>query len=170
MQKQANLDYVQKRKKAFSPPPGASMHEAGRAMDIDLSSIGVPLSRFWDIAGAHGFRPIIPKPVAGVSESWHFDLPGSHWAVYQYAKSGKPYAQMARSAILAIGVHVDLVADQGIAALQSGLIRLGFDPGPIDGCFGERTKSELRAAGCQLDQPEIRLNELLRAKFPAEHA
>src|SRR4051812_20640035 len=43
MQKQANLDFVQKRKTAFSPPPGGSMHEAGRAMDISLESMGVPL-------------------------------------------------------------------------------------------------------------------------------
>ena len=52
MQNEANLDYVQHRKKAYSPPPGSSMHEAGRAMDIDLSSIGVPLAQFWDIAKA----------------------------------------------------------------------------------------------------------------------
>src|SRR4051812_43100807 len=50
MQRQANADFVEGRKKAFSPPPGGSMHEAGRAMDIDLSSIGVPLKAFWDIA------------------------------------------------------------------------------------------------------------------------
>lgn len=46
MQRQAHLDSVEKRKKAFSPPPGGSMHEAGRAMDIDLSSMGVPLKQF----------------------------------------------------------------------------------------------------------------------------
>ncbi|SRR5213593_904995 len=31
MQRQANQDYVQGRKKAYSPPPGGSLHEAGRA-------------------------------------------------------------------------------------------------------------------------------------------
>ena len=41
MQRQVNLDYVEGRKHAYSPPPGGSMHEAGRAMDIDLSSMGV---------------------------------------------------------------------------------------------------------------------------------
>ncbi len=55
MQRQANLDYLQGRKKAFSPPPGGSMHEAGRAMDIDLSSIGVPLKKFWEVVHAHGW-------------------------------------------------------------------------------------------------------------------
>jgi D-alanyl-D-alanine dipeptidase len=82
MQKQANLDFTQGRKTAFSPPPGGSMHEAGRAMDIDLASIGVPLSKFWEIAGAHGFSPIIDSPDASRSEAWHFDCRGSHDAVY----------------------------------------------------------------------------------------
>src|SRR4030095_6461726 len=53
-QAQAHADFVEGRKKAFSPPPGGSLHEAGRAMDIDLSSIGVPLPKFWEIAKAHG--------------------------------------------------------------------------------------------------------------------
>src|SRR6266849_5051354 len=58
MQLGSHLDFVSGRKKAFSPPPGGSLHEAGRAMDIDLSSIGVPLPQFWEIARAHGFTPI----------------------------------------------------------------------------------------------------------------
>src|SRR5436190_12557252 len=62
MQKQANLDFVEKRKKAFSPPPGGSMHEAGRAMDISLESMGVPLSKFWEIAKGRRFFPIIATP------------------------------------------------------------------------------------------------------------
>src|SRR5262249_20626296 len=46
MQRQAYLDFKEGRKKAYSPPPGGSMHESGRAMDIDLESIGIPLKRF----------------------------------------------------------------------------------------------------------------------------
>jgi hypothetical protein len=61
-QAQAHADFVEGRKKAFSPLPGGSLHEAGRAMDIDLSSIGVPLPKFWEIAKAHGFTPIIDVP------------------------------------------------------------------------------------------------------------
>src|SRR5674476_1362708 len=58
MQAQSHADFVEGRKKAFSPPPGGSLHEAGRAMDIDLSSIGVSLPQFWEIAKAHGFSPV----------------------------------------------------------------------------------------------------------------
>src|SRR5215475_10926555 len=43
MQKSAHEDFVAGRKKAFSPPPGGSFHEAGRGMDIDLATIGSSL-------------------------------------------------------------------------------------------------------------------------------
>jgi D-alanyl-D-alanine carboxypeptidase len=55
MQLQAHLDYVTGKKKAFSPPPGGSMHEAGRAFDLDLSSLKMKLSDFWKIAAKHQF-------------------------------------------------------------------------------------------------------------------
>lgn len=174
MQRQANLDYVEGRKKALSPPPGGSMHEAGRAMDIDLSSMGVPLARFWEIAGARGFLPIIDKPLAGRSESWHFDRRGSHQAVYVYVQQGRaggsiaPYKQMAHSAILAIGVHVDGLPNQDAATLQSGLIRLGWDPGRIDGVMGERTLSAMREAGVDPDDPMGSLGAKLKERFPEE--
>src|SRR5206468_5850950 len=116
---------------------------------------------------AHGFRPIIPKPVSGVSESWHFDHPGSHASVYDYAKNGK-YLQMARSAILSIGVKIDPITNQEIAWQQSALIRLSFDPGPIDGAPGERTRSALKDAGCGEEEPSHHLDMLLRARYPAE--
>src|SRR5262249_25371764 len=59
MQRSANLDYVEGRKKAYSPPPGGSMHEAGRAMDIDLSSTGGPLAKFLETAHNARVSPIL---------------------------------------------------------------------------------------------------------------
>jgi hypothetical protein len=174
-QQQAHLDFVQGRKKAFSPPAGGSMHEAGRAMDIDLSSIGVPLARFWEIAAARGFSPIIDKPDTSRSESWHFDCRGSHDAVYRYATSGKagaiaaPYTQMAQSGILAIGVVVDAVPSQDVAYVQAGLIRLGADPGKIDGVMGDRTKGALTDLGGDLDNPAAWIDAKLQSAFPAEY-
>jgi hypothetical protein len=175
MQREANLDYVEGRKKAYSPPPGGSMHEAGRAMDIDLSSIGVPLAQFWDIAKRRGFSPIIDAPIVGRSESWHFDRRGSHHAVYAYVMQGNagasiaPYKQMAHSAILAIGVQVDELPDQSTAWLQSALIRLGFDPGRIDGVMGERTLAAMREAGVDPDDPEGSLSPRLKERYPEEY-
>jgi hypothetical protein len=176
MQAQSHADFVEGRKKAFSPPPGGSLHEAGRAMDIDLSSIGVSLPRFWEIAKAHGFTPIIDVPDPHRSESWHFDCRGSHDAVYEYVQTGKagamlaPYTQMAQSAILAIGVKLDVLPAGNAAFLQSGLIRLGFDPGRIDGVHGNRTAKALDEAGADLADPTTWMSAALRAKFPGEYA
>jgi hypothetical protein len=174
MQRQAYLDFKEGRKKAYSPPPGGSMHEAGRAMDIDLSSIGVPLSQFWEIAKAHGFSPIIDSPNPSRSEAWHFDCPGSHDTVYQYVSQGKagssiaPYAQMAHSAILAIGVQVDGLPDQAVGFLQASLIRLGFDPGRVDGVMGPRTLAAMRDAAVDPDDPAGSVSLLLKQRYPGE--
>jgi hypothetical protein len=174
MQWQAHQDYATRKKKAYSPPPGGSMHEAGRAIDIDLSSMGVPLSRFWEIARAHGFLPIIDKPESSRSEAWHFDCRGSHAAVYEYVRSGKagaampPYTQMASSAIVSIGIRLDAVHDQDVAFLQSSLIRLGLDPGRIDGVMGDRTRGALKDAGAAGEDAAGVLCALLKEKFPAE--
>jgi len=46
MQLQAHLDWATGKKKAFSPPPGSSLHEAGRAFDVDLQSLKMPLAQF----------------------------------------------------------------------------------------------------------------------------
>ena len=174
MQKQANLDYLQGRKKAFSPPPGGSLHEAGRAMDIDLSTIGMSLAEFWAFLKPLGMVPIINKPDAGMSEAWHFEYRGSHQLVYDYAASGNvradisPYKQAAASAILGLGIHVDQVRDQNVAMIQSALIRLGYDAGPIDGDPGGRTVAALQQAGATLDTAEGVLGPRLQEKFPQE--
>lgn len=47
MQLQAHLDYITGKKKAFSPAPGGSLHEAGRAFDMDLGKIKkITLAKF----------------------------------------------------------------------------------------------------------------------------
>lgn len=178
MQLQSHLDWKTGRKRAFSPPPGGSLHEAGRALDLDLESLGIKLSEFWPIAKAHGLSPIISQPISGASESWHFDCRGSHDLVYQHYKSGKgnnfdkPYTAMAASAILSIGVKVDKFArKQTEAAVQSALIRLGYNVGNIDGGLGAKTKAGLEQAGVPFTEPATilaALEEKLKAKFPGE--
>jgi hypothetical protein len=174
MQKQSNQDYVTGKKTAFSPPPGGSFHEAGRAMDIDLSTMEMSLADFWNVLKPLNLVPIVSTPDTKLSESWHFDCRGSHQAVYDYVASGKvqktyaPYTQAARSAILAIGQHVDDVPDQNIALLQSALIRLGFDPGPIDGLAGSRTSGAVAAAGATMDNADTVIGDMIQARFPNE--
>lgn len=179
MQTNAHLDFVLKRKTAFSPPAGGSMHEAGRAFDMDLSKIKISLSEFWKIAAKYGMFPIISKPTSGVSESWHFDCPGSHKIISDYYKSGKAdnmksYAAMAASAILSLGVKVDhFDGKEKEASIQSGLIRLGCDIGNIDGQLGGKSNKALASLNITFSDRATILSEielLLQKKFPTEYS
>jgi hypothetical protein len=66
----------------FSPLPGGSLHEAGRAFDLDLEALLkdeiITLEDFWGIARHRGLVPIIASPDPGKSEAWHFECRGSH--------------------------------------------------------------------------------------------
>ena len=179
MQLQAHIDNA--KKGVFSPLPGGSMHEAGRAFDLDLDALlkdnVLRLADFWEIARANGFFPIIAQPNPGKKESWHFDCRGSHGIVRQYYLDGKgganmkAYEAMSASAILWIGVQVDRFQNQNAARIQSGLIRLGHVIGPFDGVIGNKTRDALAAAGITATaEAEIlaALEEKLKQAFPEE--
>jgi zinc D-Ala-D-Ala carboxypeptidase len=180
MQFQANLDFVTGKKKAFSPPPGGSMHEAGRAFDLDLDKIKkLTLKKFWPVAKAHGLSPIINKPDTGLSEAWHFDCRGSHDLVHQYytAKKGdnfkSAYTAMAASAIVSVGQKVDALGeDVRPAYIQSGLIRLGQSIGDLDGGIGTKTRKGLENLSIDpalsLDALVDAIGHELQEKFPEE--
>ena len=159
MQLQAHLDYTSGKKKAYSPPPGGSMHECGRAFDLSLDDLlkkPLNLAEFWTIAKAHGVVPIIVSPRSGAREAWHFECRGSHQLVYDYYRTQlartnmSPYEAMVTSALLDTGhfesTRLSLRTDQHVtvAVLQSSLIRLGFDPGVIDGLEGPRTREAVQ--------------------------
>lgn len=178
MQLQAHLDFVSKKKKAFSPPPGGSMHESGRAFDVDLGQVKVNLAGFWEIAARWGVVPIIPEPNPKTSECWHFECRGSHQLVYDYYKAGKgsnftkPGEAMAASAIVAVGLqHDKFKGREALAYLQSALIRLGHDIGNIDGDIGPKCNAKLAELGlaqATLDERTRALDGLLQQKFPLE--
>jgi hypothetical protein len=179
MQMQSHLDFVSGKKRAFSPPPGGSFHEAGRAFDLDLDAMKIPLSDFWIIAAKYAVTPIIKQPKPNVSEAWHFDCRGSHQIVYEYYDSGngnnfKPYTAAAASAILSIGVHVDAFGEnQQQAALQSYLIRLGKEIGNIDGRIGRKTQTALEELGIVFDLNNvsnmlIQVENMVQQKFSKE--
>lgn len=181
MQAQSHQDFISGRKKAFSPPPGGSFHEAGRGFDLDLRAIKVSLEEFWKIAAKFGVVPIIKQPKPNVSEAWHFDCRASHQIVYNYYAAGKgtnfkAYTAAAASAILAIGVHVDAFGDnQTEAALQSCIIRLGQEIGSIDGHIGRKSQKALENLEIPLDlsNPQQMLTaaeNLVQQKFPSEFA
>ena len=179
MQLQSHNDYISGKKKPFSPAPGGSFHEAGRAFDLDLSAIKIPLADFWVIADKFGMLPIIKAPKANALEAWHFDCRGSHQIVYQYYtdKMGNnflPYAAAAASAILSVGIQVDAFGHNQIqAATQSCLIRLGKVIGNIDGQLGARSQKALEELNITFDttNPASMLQQaenLIQQKFPAE--
>ncbi len=181
MQLQAHVENA--KKGVFSPLPGGSMHEAGRAIDLDLDALlagGVlTLKGFWEIADRHGFFPIVGQPNPGLKEAWHFDHRGSHNNVRQYYVDGKggsemkPYQAMAASAILAIGVNVDRFQNQKGAAIQGALIRLGHELGALDGDIGNNTRKALDEAGVPFDTEDAMLSALetqLHQRFPEEFA
>jgi zinc D-Ala-D-Ala carboxypeptidase len=179
MQMQSHLDFVSGKKRAFSPPPGGSFHEAGRAFDLDLDAMKIPLSDFWIIAAKYAVTPIIKQPKPNVSEAWHFDCRGTHQIVYEYYESGKgnnfkPYTAAAASAILSIGVHVDAFGEnQQQAALQSCLIRLDKEIGNIDGRIGRKTQTALEELGIVFDLNNvsnmlIQVENMVQQKFSKE--
>jgi len=177
MQLQSHLDFVNGKKSAFSPPPGGSMHEAGRALDLDLGALNISLAEFWPIAKANGLFPIVSEPNSKLKESWHFDCRGSHDRVYQYyaADKGsnmKPYQAMSASAILSVGIKVDRFGpNQEAAAIQSALIRLGQELGNLDGSLGQKSKTALANVGVAFSDPHTMLQtlqQMLDEQFPEE--
>lgn len=181
MQDRAHADWKSGRKRAFSPPAGQSLHEAGRAFDLDLAALRMPLSEFWRLAAPHGVVPIIETPCATSLEAWHFERPGSHARVRDYcaapgnAVRGAPARRvMVESALLALGLRVPRLGGcQREGLVQTALIRLGASPGPVDGIVGRRTRAALEMFGLEWADPAdtVRMLEhLLRARFPEEHA
>ena len=179
MQLQAHLDYKSGKKRAFSPPPGGSMHEAGRAFDVDVEALRMPLAEFWDLCRPFGVVPIIAQPDKGASECWHFECRGSHQRVHDYYKErlGKnfrsPAAAMAASAIICTGVNVDAFSNDSTAAqIQSAVIRLGGIIGNLDGEVGPKSRAALEQLGVGALEPREQLRQLhlqLQEKYPAEY-
>lgn len=144
-QHQAHLDYVSHKKQAYSPAPGGSFHEAGRAIDLDLNSLRIPLIDCWHIVIPLGWFPIIKTPDTKLAESWHFEYRGPFQAFVQ--KYG--YRTGAKAAIADIGQQVD--EDPGknaIMQLQWQLLRLNYldCPDPIDGQRGHSTELAINEA------------------------
>ena len=132
-------------KNAFVATPGRSGHNAGRSIDIDISSLkfpGVPadqqLDTLWAIAKPLGWSPIIKAPTEGASESWHFDFHGELAGVLKR----KGYETWARVGAVLVG-HSDIGGFDAI--VQALLIRAGFDV-VLDGAIGPKTRAAVEDA------------------------
>jgi hypothetical protein len=173
MQLQAHMDFVSGKKSAFSPAPGGSMHEAGRAFDIDVGNLGITLKKFWELAARRGGGADHQGAGSLGQRGLALECRGTFATVLKYYASGqgtnmKAARAMAAAAIAALGIELDDFPGRNKEVrLQSALIRLGGDPGNIDGSPGARTRKAVEAVGIagatleeQLQDAEARLAQV----------
>lgn len=134
-------------KDAYVATPGKSMHNAGRAVDLNtgtmLKNLGAQyLDAFWPIAAKYGFTPIIKRPDEGTTESWHFDHRSPAW---------KPvfdkYGADAGSLCCTLDVGQAGQYQSNAALVQALLLRAGFAIGAPDGILGKHSLAALAATG-----------------------
>lgn len=135
-------------KNAFVATPGKSLHNAGRAVDLNTElmqrHLGAEyLDAFWPIAAKHGFTPIIARPDEGKSESWHFDHKGSWLPVF--VKYGADVGSLCCT--LDVGQAGEFQSDNRL--IQALLLRAGYDIGAPDGVLGKKSCAALAACGVQ---------------------
>jgi hypothetical protein len=154
VQAKAYNDWIAGRRDDYAAPPGQSFHMAGRAIDIDTANLSFAgkkkadwLKIFWSIALPIGWAPIISKPDAGLSESWHFQFLGKDWA-HLVGKSAD--GEIAKCAILDAGLWDSKDPLLSVLFLQSQCNRLSERPGcppvlRVDGDLGPKTKAFISA-------------------------
>ncbi len=131
-------------KAAFVAPPGRSMHNAGRAIDVNLAALkfpGVPadkqLDKLWELARSCGWLPIIKTADERASEAWHFDC----WGDLRGIRNRLSYEQAAFAGALLVG-HAG-AGTSWASVTQALLQRCGKDIGLIDGAFGAKSRAAL---------------------------
>lgn len=165
MQAKAHQDYVTGRKKAYSPPAGGSVHEGGRAIDLDLAALIHPNSvpkgfKVFDenviraIFEKHGWTFIAPAGnphMVDVKESWHIEYRARFQQVYN-ANLGRghkfAYTAMAKAMIADLtggAVATAASAGTGNVAAQPKLVQLGYlTEAAAKGGDGPKTQAAIR--------------------------
>lgn len=134
-------------KSAFVAAPGRSMHNAGRAIDINLGTLKFPgvtadrqLDKLWELAIPLGWQPIIKTADERASEAWHFDF----WGDLRGVLARLGYEQAAFAGALLVG-HAG-AGTSWASVTQALLQRAGHSIGTIDGAFGGKSRASLCAA------------------------
>jgi hypothetical protein len=152
---------------AAASAPNRSHHGWGGAIDIGLGNLrfedgttgDAALARFWDLAGEHGFTPIISEPRMSRSEAWHFDHLGPMKAVrdlfYAHRSENPDYASAAGNAAEVACVLMGTHAGMGQMArmVQARLLAHGVFVGLPDGKIGPMTMRGLAAVGITTTGP-----------------
>ena len=127
-------------KAAFVALPGRSMHNGGRAIDVNLGALkfpGVPADKqldvLWELARPLGWAPSIKSADEGASEAWHFDV----WGDLAGVLKRLGYEEAAKVGAILVGHSGDCQSYGHI--LQACLQRAGADIGKVDGAPGPKT-------------------------------
>lgn len=141
-QQKAHEDWKTGRKTAFSPPAGGSVHESGRAIDIDAFDTGIGHKRVRELLNRHGWVCIV-ETLTG-AECWHYEFRQQ----FEQVREKQGYPAMARAMIEAIGNSVGTTASSAAAGdvrwLQESLNLLLGTTITVDGTFEETTRSAVR--------------------------
>lgn len=145
-QAKAHQDYLTGRKSAYSPPPGGSMHEAGRALDLDIGDTGIGLAAVKKILAKHGWTGIADRG----SESWHHDFQGPDGAAAYNDPNHEgmsKYRHMARHCISALEPDLPPVASRpSVVAADNAVMEIQRLLGlKVDGIYGPFTRQAVRA-------------------------
>lgn len=153
-QQRAHEDWKSGRKSAYSPPSCSSVHEAGRAIDIDAFDTGIGHKRVREILKSCGWVEITDSLTG--AECWHYEFREARWEEY---KAAHGYPAMARAMKEEIGNLVSLPAakkqEKDVRWLQTALSKALNLALKVDGVYGEGTRSAVtqfqESNGLQVD-------------------
>jgi hypothetical protein len=138
-QQQAHNDYLSGRKSAFSPPSCGSVHEAGRAIDIDAFDTGIGHKRVREILNKHGWVNIVDTLTG--SECWHYEFRGQKWQDFH---DQNDYAAMARAMKTVLNLEDAVKREEEVKVLQTTLNKLYGLNLDVDGMLGPNTRDVVR--------------------------
>ena len=142
-QQKAHEDWKSGRKSAFSPPACNSVHESGRAMDIDAFDTVIGHKRVREILIKHGWVNIV-QTLTG-NECWHYEFREEKWETF---KQNHGYEAMARGMKEEIGTVKDVAKAEAkkddVKLLQTALNKVMGTNLEIDGIYGEATREAVR--------------------------
>jgi hypothetical protein len=142
-QERAHNDFLTGRKSSFSPPSCSSVHEAGRAIDIDAFDTGIGHQRTRQILNKHGWVNITDSLTD--TECWHYEFREDRWEAF---KGQHGYAAMAHAMKEEIGNLIGVeradAKKKDIVWLQDALNQLIGAGLGADGVYGPQTKRAVR--------------------------
>lgn len=142
-QQKAHEDWKTGKKSAYSPPACNSVHESGRAMDIDAYDTAIGHKRVRQILNQHGWTNIVDTLTG--DECWHYEFREEK---FETIRKEKGYEEMARAMKKAIGnvakVAIAENARAKVKQLQQGLNEVMGAGLNVDGYYGPSTKAAVR--------------------------